>query len=194
LQLFISECAIWNRYFCSQNNTNLRLHYVNHEILCAIKGQINIPRKTINGHNLRFLSSRIVHIWKTKFFIISVLKFKRYVFENCHFHIKLVIPRSQIISYQFFVSVQRSHPSMVHVTWVHIAVEWWHLCEMSLVCMGIKWNHHSVVQTKWSWTNTVIGLIECGPAPVHHQAHVSACFIISLNLRRIQRIAGILHT
>ncbi len=113
-----------------------------------------------------------------------------------------------IVSYQFFVSVQQSHPSVVHVTWVHIAVEWWHLCEMSLVCMGIKWNHYSVVQTKWSWTNGVIGLIECGPAPVHHQAmflHVLLLFYIYLlfyyylllfiiNLRRIQRIVGILHT
>ncbi len=67
--------------------------------ICAKWGQIDILVKTINSHNLRFLSSRIVHIWKTKFFIISVLKFKWYVFENCHFHIKLVIPRSQIISY-----------------------------------------------------------------------------------------------
>jgi len=37
LQPFISECMIWKWYFCSQNNTSLRLHYVNCKILINVK-------------------------------------------------------------------------------------------------------------------------------------------------------------
>jgi hypothetical protein len=65
--------------------------------LCANQGQIIILWKFWNSHNSRFLHSWIVHIRNTKFFIILESKFKWYVFENCHFHIELVIPRSGII-------------------------------------------------------------------------------------------------
>jgi hypothetical protein len=85
LQSLIFECTIWNQYFCSQNDTNLRLRYVNHEI-CVYKSRSNLYSREnynfhINGHTFIFLCSRIIHIQKTKFFIISVSKFKRYFWE-----------------------------------------------------------------------------------------------------------------
>jgi hypothetical protein len=54
------------------------------------------------------------HIQKTKFFIISVPKFKQYLSENCHFHIlsyQIDIRLYLIMSYYFlFQFCNLAHP------------------------------------------------------------------------------------
>ncbi len=67
-----------------------------------------------------------VHIWKSKFFIISVSKFNKYLLENCHFHIasyqidiesyQINMESYLIISYCSFVLILQSHPSLVNTS------------------------------------------------------------------------------
>ncbi len=62
--------------FCSQNKTNLRSPYVNHEIyLCKFRSNWYSRESYnfhINSHKLKFLHLRIVHIRKTKILRIAI--------------------------------------------------------------------------------------------------------------------------
>ncbi len=66
--------------------------------LCANQGQTVILMKIINGHNLRFSIQGLFTFEIQTYWIISVTIFEQYIFKIHRLCIKLVIPRSQIVS------------------------------------------------------------------------------------------------
>ncbi len=86
-----------NWIFFNQTGTKLRLHYVNQDFVWKMRRNWYFVYKMIS-------QIMTAHIQKTKFFIISVPKFKRYLSENCHFHIlsyQIDIRLYLIMSYHF---------------------------------------------------------------------------------------------
>jgi hypothetical protein len=63
----------------NQTGAKSRLHHVNQDSVWKMRWNWYFAYKMIS----RIMT---IHIRKTKFFIISVSKFKQYQYENCHFH------------------------------------------------------------------------------------------------------------
>ncbi len=89
-----------------------------------------------------------VHIWKTKIFIISVSKFKKYISKNCCFHIvsyQIDIESYLIVSYHYFVLILWSRPSF--------------LSAENNKTFALKWSHLIFPKDLWLIFNTC----QCNP-------------------------------